>query len=73
MSVGTSEARPRQRKLVNPEHLDHALRRILNAWLRPDVDLRREPELREAIESAHALLGLEKRSTAAVLSVPLRR
>jgi hypothetical protein len=46
---------------VNPEHLDHAMRRILNAWMRPDVDLRRETELRAAIENAQRLLGLEKR------------
>lgn len=57
----TSEARPRQRRIVNPEHLDHAMRRILNAWMRPDVDLRRETELRAAIENAQRLLGLEKR------------
>ncbi len=57
----TSEARPRQRRIVNPEHLEDATRAIVNAWLRPDVDLRKESELRAAIESAQRLLGMTKR------------
>lgn len=57
-----SEARPRSRRLVNPEHLDHALRRIVDAWLRPDGDNRRESELRDAVESARLLVGMDKRS-----------
>lgn len=57
----SGEYRPRQRRLTNPEHLDHTLRRCLDAWLRPEADLRREPELSEAMAAAAALLGLERR------------
>ncbi len=59
--VMTSEARPRSRRIVNPEHCDHALRRIVNAWLRPDVDLRKESELRAAMADAQRLLGMTTR------------
>jgi hypothetical protein len=62
----TSEYRPRPHKLVNPEHMHTALRRIVNAFLRPEVDLRREWELREAIIAAQVLLGMQKRDVADV-------
>ncbi len=57
----TSEARPRQRPIVNPEHLHQALRDIVNAWLRPSVDLRRDADLTAVITHAQRLLGMDKR------------
>jgi hypothetical protein len=51
---------------VNPEHLHDAMRDILNAWLRPDVDLRRDRDLRSAIVHAQRLMGMEKRDVARI-------
>lgn len=51
------ESPVRQHPIVNPEHCAAILRRIVAAWDRPDIDRRREEELRQAIADAKALLG----------------
>lgn len=59
MSAG--EARPRERRIVNAEHLTAVTRRIVNAWLRPELDKRRDGELRDAVDDARKLLGMDGR------------
>lgn len=49
----SSEARPRQRRLVNPEHLDAILRRIVAAWHQQD-----DAALDAAVADAARLIGV---------------
>lgn len=67
----SSEARPRQRRIVNPEHLDALLRRIVAAWKQQD-----DAALDAAIADAVRLLGLppaQAAQSAEALATALKR